>query len=156
MGNTLPSASHLLPKRSGNTLPRRSNKLPWMGKERNKRPAEDVLAENFARLRDKRQDDGLWKGPGVSPKTANNVANGRHNTKLDTIVRLAKALGVEPYLMLIPLEDVKVLAVLEAWAQSDDSGRDTLFVIADAMLKRGQSDAQPDATALNRKRDRSA
>lgn len=126
-----------------------------MGKERNKNQPEDVLAENYKTLRDLRKGAGLWKGPGVSPKTANNVEKARHNTKLQTIIRLADALGVEPFQMLLPVKDKKFLAVLQAWAQTDENERDNLHAIAEAMLKRKSENAhKPGIPVPNPKRDR--
>lgn len=101
-----------------------------------RRPTEKILAENYARLRDKKKSDGTLKSLGVAPKTANNVENARHNTKLTTIVKLADAFGVEPYQMLIPVDEENFLSVILAWAQSDKRGRDDLHAIAEAILKR--------------------
>lgn len=117
-------------------------------------PVEGVLAHNYVRLRTQRKAEGTWKGPGVNPKTANNVENSRHNTKLQTIINLAKALGVEPYHLLMPVEDEKFLAVMQAWAQSSDGERDNLHVIAEAMLKRKAAYASSDTPTIERKRNR--
>src|SRR5688572_27133961 len=111
-GNALPNASHLLPIRTGNPLPQCSNTLMGMARDRNAPRTEDVLAENYKALRELAKAGGLWKGPGVSTKTANNVENARHNTKLTTIIALAAALGVEPFQLLIPVKDTKFLAVM--------------------------------------------
>lgn len=133
IGNTLPNASPLSKSGPGNSFPRCGNKLPDMGR---RKPAEKTLAENYVRLRDKKKSDGTLKSLGVAPKTANNVENARHNTKLTTIVKLADALGVEPYQMLIPVDEENFLSVILAWAQSDKRGRDDLHAIAEAILKR--------------------
>jgi hypothetical protein len=154
-GNTLPTASGFLPAPSGNTLPRRSNKLPKVSP--NKKPVENVLAENYLRLREIKKRDGTWNGPGVSPKTANNVEKSRHNTKLQTIIKLAATLGVDPFHMLVPVEDEKFLDVMRAWAQTDEQGKDNIHVIAKAMLDRieGKKDeARSGAPVVQRKRDR--
>lgn len=154
-GKALPTASSSLPKRYGNSLPHCSNKLAYMAKERNKHEAEDVLAENFRRLRDKKKDAGLWKGPGVSLKTANNIENSRHQTTLQTIKKIAESVGVEPFQLLLPVKDAKFLDVVLAWGQTDDSGRDNLHAIAEAMLRRRNENAsRADTPTTHRKRDR--
>lgn len=126
-----------------------------MGRRKDQKPVEKVLAENFVRLRDKKKADGTLKSLGVSPKTANNVENARHNTKLTTVVKLAESLGVEPYQMLIPMEEEKFLSVILAWAESDPRGRDDLHAIAETILKRRgeQHGDEAGSAAIQRRRD---
>lgn len=131
--------------------------LPGMGRQKS---IGDVLAENYDRLRNKSKEAGVWREPKVSPKTANNVRKSRHNTKLETVVELAKACGVEPYQLLMPAEDENFLVIFLAWAQSDASARDNLVVIADAMLRKSRQNATrsepiPTPAPPHRKRNRS-
>lgn len=123
-----------------------------MARRPDKKSIEQVLAENFKALREVKRPAKL----GVSPKTANNVERARHNTKLSTVSALADNLGVEPYQLLIPVEDQKFLAVILAWAQSDARGKDDLHAIAETILKRrGEpADAKPaNAATVHRRRD---
>lgn len=120
--------------------------LPAMGR-RDKKRVEEVLAENFVRIRNKRKEDGLLKSLGVAAKTANNVEKARHNTKLQTIVKLAESFGVEPYQMLIPFEDKNFVSVILAWAKSDPRGRADLYKIAEAILKPDGEDHEEEAAS---------
>lgn len=125
-----------------------------MGKDRK---PEDVLAENYVGLRNKAKASGVWKGPGVSPKTANNVEHSRHNTKLSTVITLAKACGVEPFQMLVPNDEADFLVIMQAWAQSDGAGKDALLGTAEAMLERAKKNAaRSDSPSNNRKRGSSS
>lgn len=129
-----------------------------MGKQKDKKPVEQILAGNYVRLRDKKKSDGTLKGLGVSPKTANNIEHARHNTKLTSIIKLADALGVEAYHMLIPVEENDFLTVLLAWAQSNEAEKGNLHAIAKAMLERKNKDDEsraPAPSAVHRRRDHS-
>lgn len=123
-----------------------------MGRRGEKKSIEDVLAGNFSRWKDLKKPAKL----GVAPKTANNVENARHNTKLSTVAALAQSLGIEPYQLLLPVDDEKFLAVVQAWEQSDARGRDDLQAIAEAILKRresGAGEAPTSSAAIHRRRD---
>lgn len=122
-----------------------------------RKPAEKILAENYIRLRDKKKAEGTLKALGVSLKTANNVENARHNTKLTTVEKLAESLGIDTYQMLIPVEEENFLSVILAWAESDKRGRDDLHAIAEAILKRRgeQHGDEASPTVAQRRRDNS-
>ncbi len=110
-----------------------------MGKRENGGSALSALAHNLARLLDAKgikSEPALAKLSGVSQKSINNILNERHDPYLSTIEKLAKKLGIESFQLLCQERDDKFLAVCQAWAQSDDRGRDDLHAIAEAILRR--------------------
>ncbi len=101
-----------------------------------------VLSDNLKRLMAlSKVNSGpkLEKASGVSQKTINNIDKGRHDPRLSTISKIAHALGVEPYHMLVPGQGEKFMSVCLAWAKSDARGRAVIAATARAT-------AQLDAT----------
>lgn len=104
--------------------------------------ALEVLAENLRLYMVRKgieSEAELAKLSKVSQKSINNILNRRHDPYLSTVNKLSSALGIEPYHLLCPAEDDKFLAVCQAWAQSDERGRDDLQTIAEAMIKKRDS-----------------
>lgn len=151
---TLPDAIAASEKQASNCLLRSGNRLRGMGK---REPISDVLADNLGRLMKARginSQPELHKLSKVSQKTINNIFNRRNAPQLDTVEKLAGALKVELYQLLCPVSDIKFLAVCLAWAQSDDRGREDLSTIAEAILKRRESNYQnTSSTTMHRGRD---
>ena len=135
-------ASHILVGQIRNTLLLRGNTLPRMAKRER---AADVLAANLDKLLKARglSQPQLGEQSGVSQKTINNIVHKRNSPQLDSVEKLAEALGVELYQLLCPVHDDKFIALWLAWAQSDDRGKDDLRTIAEAMLKKHDAASDP-------------
>lgn len=105
--------------------------------------AAEILAVNLGNLmraKGIRSEPHLEKLSKVSQKTINNIVHRRHDPRLSTLESLARALGVELHQMLCPISDEKFLALCQAWAQSDERGKEDLRTIAEAILKKRAGD----------------
>lgn len=107
-----------------------------------------VLSENVGRLM---KSSGLDSGPKlervakVNQKTINNIERSRHDPKLSTITKLAKALGVEAFQLLLPAEDERFLSVCRSWSKTDARGKALIAAAADAAEQLNDSARDDDA-----------
>lgn len=111
--------------------------------EQKRKPVVEVLAENVIKILEKNKESGSTvsgrRGP--TTKTINNIVNRRHKPTLKSIEKLARALGIEPYQLLCPIQDGDFLTIIRAYNETDDRGRETLVDNAQILLdkkKRGR------------------
>lgn len=82
------------------------------------------------------------KASGVSQKTINNMEHGRHNTKLTSIEKVARAFGIEAFQLLCGAADKDFLLLCRAYNVTDQRGRETLADNADILLRRAGRDGR--------------
>lgn len=75
------------------------------------------------------------KASGVSRKSINNIAEGRHDPRLSSIEAIAKAFRLEPYQIIAPSLDENLLVIFRSYMDSDDSGRDLITAAAETADK---------------------
>jgi len=104
-----------------------------------KKPAAEILAENLERLMNQHPDRSsgptLAKKSKVAQKTISNVLAGRHDTQLSTIVRLAKAFGLEAYQLLAPASEEALLRIVYAYNSGGPGERRLLLLAAETALQ---------------------
>jgi transcriptional regulator with XRE-family HTH domain len=120
----------------GNTSLHCGNTLPPMRKGNNE--ALEALADTLSKIMETRQLGGArikeLRGPAV--RTINNIINRRHRPTFATLDKLAKALGMKPYQLLVPVNDTGFLTLLRAYNEADDAGREILLMNAEILLGR--------------------
>ena len=125
----------------------------------NKKTPAERLADNLKALMGIPRPGGpdlstgpkLAKASGVSQKTINNMQNGRYDTQLSSIEKVAKALKVDPFILLAPADE-KLLSILQTYMQTDDRGRNGLSVAAE--MARRETSGTRDSSEPQRKADR--
>ena len=104
------------------------------------KPITQVLAENIRSLMEQSADlkteRKLEAKSKVSQKTINNMLSARHDAKISNVEKVAKAFGVSPSVLLLPSNDVSLLAVCQVLSDMDTEGRDLLLAIAKQLLER--------------------
>lgn len=104
--------------------------MPIMGK----RTAGQVLADNVKRLKNGHHQlksaSRVASRSGKVQKTINNVENARFDPKLSTIEAIAKAFGVDPWVLIYPALDENFLLISRAYSQANASGRDLIILAA--------------------------
>lgn len=83
------------------------------------------------------------RGGQIDQTTVGRVERAEFPASVDTLESLAKGLGVDPWLLLIPgASDQKFLAILSSWADADDRGRRLLSIAATAAIDEGEHHGQ--------------
>jgi transcriptional regulator with XRE-family HTH domain len=108
-----------------------------------KKPLPKVIADNLRALMLKRgwSDGDLAAKAGVDKKTVNNMVNGRHATQTDKLELVAKAFGLHAWELLVEgmgdaqAHDGKLENLIEAYAKTDDSGRDSMLKVAEIAIR---------------------
>lgn len=143
MGNNFPTVKRFLPMRKGSRFPASSNSIPDMTSR--KRNALEVLADNLLSQMALPGNEDRSSGPKlaavakVDRKSVNNILNKRHYPQLDLVEKLAKALRVDPYILLCPAEDQQFATVCKAYSLVPDS-REYLIFTAKAILEKRSRD----------------
>lgn len=77
---------------------------------------KELLGKRIRRLRDRLEltQDELAEAVGLNPKHLSNMERGKENPTFDTLLRLAKALKVEPWEMLLFEEESANEQILRA------------------------------------------
>jgi transcriptional regulator with XRE-family HTH domain len=72
------------------------------GKRTHKGPLRDVLARNMRKLRAAHglSQEALAHDSGVDPSYVSSIERAKRNVSIDNIARIAKALAVEPWMLL--------------------------------------------------------
>jgi len=71
----------------------------------------------------------------LGPGSVSRIKAMRTSVGIDVVAKAAKALGVEPWQLLMRQADKRFLTVLQAWNKSGERGRDLLTVAADAAMR---------------------
>ena len=74
----------------------------------------------------------------VDRKTINNILRKRHSPKLEILDQIAKALKVEPYLLVMPIEQKDFAQVSKAYSVTDERGREFLLDTATTLIKKSE------------------
>ena len=115
-----------------------------------KRNMLDVLADNLLAHMGLPGNEAISTGPKlagvakVDRKTLNNILNRRVYPQLDSVEKLAKALKVDPYLLLCPAEDQQFATVCKAYSVSEE-GREYLVFSANVVLQKHGRDQAGEA-----------
>ena len=145
MGNNFPVVKATLPMRNGNPFPERRNSLPTMATKR--KNALEVLADNLLAHMALAGNEHLSSGPRlaaaakVDRKSVNNVLNKRHYPQLDLVEKLAKALKVDPFMLLSPMEDQAFASVCKAYSLAPESREYLVFTAKAILEKHGRDEA---------------
>lgn len=111
-----------------------------------KTKAAEALRTNLRVLaeRAKQDRDLTSRGNGqFTPKTLNNVVNGRHAPTLETLQKIADAFGIEVWQLLLPefhaglLLDPQIGRVMRAYATADEEGRE-MFTRTASLIERSR------------------
>lgn len=118
---------------------------PWdplpLRRMRNEIPtAIGIFATNLDRLMKERGlvDRALELKSGIGHKTINNMRNGRHAPNLDNIEAVAKALQVEPWMLLVPnapldlLRSGKLQRLMSNFLAADERQQESLIALAES------------------------
>ena len=108
-----------------------------------RKTAIDILAINLRWLmeRDKLSEGDVAKKAGIDKKTINNILNRRNEPQLDIVEAVAKAFGLEPWQLLVDgmgeamTRDGKLGSLIEAYAKTDDSGRESMLKVAEIAVR---------------------
>lgn len=108
-----------------------------------KRTAIDILAANLRWLmaRDKLSEADVAKKAGIDKKTVNNMLNARFASQLDKVDAVAKVFGLQTWELFVDgmgqalARDGKLGNIIEAYAKTDDSGRESMLKVAEIAVR---------------------
>jgi transcriptional regulator with XRE-family HTH domain len=150
LGKSFPGVKRNLAGHRGNYFPKPGTRLPGMSTR--KRNSLEVLADNLAVWMALPGNEAISTGPKlaaaakVDRKSVNNVLRKRHFPQLDLVDKLAKALRIDPYLLLAPMEDQQFATVCRAYSVAPES-REYLLFSAKAILEKHGRDKTGEANS---------
>jgi transcriptional regulator with XRE-family HTH domain len=106
---------------------------------------KEIIAANVKALRGDESQAKLANRAGVSQRAISNLERGEQSPTIETIDRLAAALRVPAWALMIRFDDVQTLRdaglpqVIAAYARTPKDGRDQIKRIADAELRYAES-----------------
>jgi transcriptional regulator with XRE-family HTH domain len=149
MGKAFPNVKKNLVRRSGNPFPKAGIRLPAMNQR--KRTAMEVLVDNMVEIMKLPGNEDVSTGPAladkakVDRKTVYNILEKRHIPKIDMVEKIARALKVDTFLLLMPVELKGFALVSKAYSASDERGREILLDLADSMIKKSERSKNSEA-----------
>lgn len=108
-----------------------------------KKTAMQILAANLRWLmaRDKLSEADVAKKGGIDKKTVNNMLNGRFASQTDKVEAVARAFGMQTWELFVDgmgqglAKDDKLGSLIEAYAKTDDYGRDSMLKVAEIAIR---------------------
>lgn len=149
MGKVFPRVKKNMMGQVGNPFPKAGIRLPGMNQR--KRPVMEVLVENMTEIMKLPGNEDVSTGPAladkakVDRKTVYNILEKRHIPKIDMVEKIAKALKVDTFLLLMPVELKGFALVSKAYSASDERGREILLDLADSMIKKSERSKNSEA-----------
>lgn len=116
-----------------------------------------TLWDNVAALMLKRYGEEninrLARDAKIGPATVQGIKDGNRSVRLNTLEKIAKSFGIEPWQLIARgMDDEKFLEILTVWQETDGRGRRMLLTAAEGAKTTDETAAAPSERAAKAKR----